>query len=93
MQLSDNSNKYSTSNMMPGSRRGTYNTKSKKSMKKIKSERSYSEISLESTTSMNHEGERIKPHYREIPLREMMRYYQPQWLAYVGFAASIVSAF
>ena len=58
-----------------------------------KSERSFSEISLESTNTMNRNGERIKPHYRDIPLSEMMRYYQPKWLAYVGFIASIMSAF
>lgn len=57
-----------------------------------KSERSLSELSLESTTTMNRQGERIKPNYREIPLKEMMTHYSPQWLAWIGFLASVAAA-
>ena len=42
---------------------------------------------------MNRHGERIKPNYRDIPLKEMMRYYTPRYLAWLGFFASVASAF
>jgi ATP-binding cassette subfamily B (MDR/TAP) protein 1 len=35
----------------------------------------------------------LKPHYRDIKLAEMMQYYTPRWMAYVGIFASIASAF
>lgn len=52
-----------------------------------------SEISMESNTSFTREGLRKKPDYREVKLSEMMRYYTPRWMAWVGFFASCVSAF
>lgn len=58
-----------------------------------KSERSMSEMSLESTTSMHRDGTRIRPEYRDVPLKEMMKYYTPRWMAVVGLFASVVSAF
>ena len=36
---------------------------------------------------------KIKPHYRDIKLKEMMQYYTPRWLAWCGFFASVASAF
>ena len=41
---------------------------------------------------MNRHGERIKPNYRDIPLKEMMTHYSPQYLAWIGFFASVVAA-
>lgn len=52
-----------------------------------------SEMSMESTTSMHKDGTRIRPQYRDVPLKEMMRYYTPRWMAVVGILASVVSAF
>ena len=57
------------------------------------SENSVSEISLGSVASFDKEGNRVQPDYRDIKLKEMMRYYTPRWMAFVGFLASIASAF
>jgi len=35
----------------------------------------------------------LRPEYREIKLKEMMQYYTPMWMAYVGILASVASAF
>lgn len=35
----------------------------------------------------------LRPHYRDIKLKEMMQYYTPKWMAVVGIFASIASAF
>ena len=53
------------------------------------SERSVSEMSFESTATTRG----LKPVYREIKLKEMMKYYTPKWMAVVGICASVVSAF
>ena len=45
-----------------------------------------SEISLNSTT-------REPFQFRDIPLKEMMTYYTPRWMAWVGFLCSIATAF
>ena len=50
-------------------------------------------MSMDSTTSMHKDGTRIRPQYRDVPLKEMMRYYTPRWMAVVGILASVVSAF
>lgn len=52
-----------------------------------------SEISLDSAASFNKEGARIAPQYRDVKLKEMMKYYTPRWMAVVGILASIASAF
>ena len=57
------------------------------------SERSMSELSLESTVSNKALAAGEKPVYRDIALKEMMQYYTPRWMAVAGFAASFVSAF
>ena len=67
--------------------------KRKLSGKTLPTERSYSELSLGSQASFDDEGQHIKPHYRDITLTEMMKYYTPQWMAVVGFFASVASAF
>ena len=59
----------------------------------ISEQRSISELSLSSTGSFNKDGVRIAPDYREVKLREMMKYYTPRWMAFVGLLASIASAF
>lgn len=46
-----------------------------------------------STASMHRDGTRIRPQYRDVPLKEMMKYYTPRWMAVVGLFASVVSAF
>ena len=74
-----------------GKRRLTNITKSKKAS--TLSDMSVSEISLGSVASFDKDGARIPPLYRDIKLKEMMRYYTPKWMAVVGFLASIASAF
>ena len=54
---------------------------------------SASEISFDSTQSFDKNGDRVAPSYREIKLKEMMKYYTPKWMAIVGFLASVASAF
>ena len=52
-----------------------------------------SEMSMDSNSSFTREGQRKTPEYRDIALKEMMRYYTPRWMAVVGFFASVMSAF
>ena len=35
----------------------------------------------------------VKDDYREIKMREMMKLYDPKWMAWVGLFASLVHAF
>lgn len=62
----------------------------KSSVKGPKSERTMSELSLNSTASAHIDPE---TQYRDIKLAEMMKYYTPRWMAVVGFLASIMAAF
>lgn len=52
------------------------------------SESILSELSNEEAARSN-----LRPHYRDIKLKEMMQYYTPKWMAVVGIFASIASAF
>ena len=75
-----------------GARRISTLKKKPAASSKQMSQRTISEISLESNASFTKEGARVAPEYREIKLMEMMTYYEPKWIAVVGFIASIASA-
>ena len=61
--------------------------------KRTESMKSVSELSISSNGSFMKDGTRIQPNYRDIPLKEIMRYYTPKWMAVVGIFASVCSSF
>ena len=72
--------------------------KRKSSKKKIEDdERSFSRASsigdLASVLERNTEKYQIKPEYRDIKTSEIMKLYEPKWMAWMGVAASIVTSF
>ena len=84
--MGNNNNLRKLSDIEPGrerllsdnQRKNTSRTKRTGSHKRSKrSERSLSELSIESAGAQERRLGKIKPEYRDIPLKEMMRYYEP----------------